>query len=488
MLTIPFIFAIEVDRPEIESVGNAIEFENFTGTHTAVDTLAQIRAIGTTLAGKTGERAIYAGGRYAIIHAIDATTRTGLDADILILGPNAAVDHIRNLRHIISAYLSAQYGYSAPDAATLATFITVYNAVYRGKISDFSQKYKNVVMQYLTPEAAGLSTNYRDWPGKTQIVIPLFDPENGGLSTVDTSIISDEQVIETMREEPDMGIPAREDLADLKEREADQAEERAEVAQERTDEAKQQVVEERESLREEQAKLSDAIVEAAIERNTTGSPDPEKEAAVKEQAAVTQEQTEALKEAETEVKEAEQETQAQEKLAETKREEAANDRAEIQKDQQRIVYVLHVVDDSALLSKLAKVNIENGDVISESEIRTIRSRTIYPVKENFLAITGETPSKLALIDTANMEIIKESDETVAENAMLVSDGTYFYTVISSNNAWVLAKYDTELKLQCTSAITVAPETALTITRSVIGANSANGNIRLFKLEDLTEVQ
>jgi myosin heavy subunit len=343
-------------------------------------------------------------------------------------------------------------------------------------------------MRYLTPEAAGLSTNYRDWPGKTQIVIPLFDPTNGGLSTVDTGVISDEQVIEILREEPDMGIPAREDLADLKDREADQAEERAQVARERAEEAAQQVIEEQEALRGEQEKLSDAIADASVDRNT-GTPDAEKEAAVKEQAAVTKEQTEALKEAEAEVKEAKQETQAQEELAETKREEAANDRAEIQKDmQQLVVYVLHVVDNSTLHSKLAKVNSGTGAVISESEIRTIRSRTIFPVGENFLAITGESPSKLVFIDNVNMQIIKESDETVAENAMLVSDGTYFYTVISANNAWVLAKYDAALQVQCTSSISVAPETALTITRSVIGANTTNGSIRLFKLEDLTEIR
>ena len=83
------------------------------------------------------------------------------------------MDHIDNLRRIIAAYLESAYGYSRQDSQTLAVFVTVYNAVYRGKLDVFKQKYKTVVTKNLTANKAGLALNYAEWPGKTQIVIPL---------------------------------------------------------------------------------------------------------------------------------------------------------------------------------------------------------------------------------------------------------------------------------------------------------------------------
>ena len=44
-------FAIEVDKPEIDSVKNkTIEFINYTGSHDAVDSVDTIRGIGSSLA------------------------------------------------------------------------------------------------------------------------------------------------------------------------------------------------------------------------------------------------------------------------------------------------------------------------------------------------------------------------------------------------------------------------------------------------------
>ena len=229
------VFAISVDEDELRSVDQTIVFENYTGPHSVVNTLEQIRAIGTGLgqaiaanantAGTTGN-----GQKYSVIHAIDPSTKEKLDADILILGADAEVDHIRNLRHIIAGYLSAAYGYSSADAQTIATFVTVYNAVYRKNLDIFKSKYKEIVTNNLTAEKAGLSTKYAEWPGNSQIVIPVSDV-SGGLSAVDTSVISDKEVISSMQEDDDKNIDARKEMVDIKEREAEQATEKAQEAQ-----------------------------------------------------------------------------------------------------------------------------------------------------------------------------------------------------------------------------------------------------------------
>ena len=93
-------------------------------------------------------------------------------------------------------------------------------------------------MNNLDSNKCGLSTRWDEWPGNSQIVIPLFDL-NGGLSTVDTSVISDKDVINSMQEEDDKGIDERVNMTDLKEREADAYSDKAQDASDRADKAQE---------------------------------------------------------------------------------------------------------------------------------------------------------------------------------------------------------------------------------------------------------
>ena len=221
-------FAIEVDRPEIDTIKDrSLEFINYTGTHDRVDSVQTTRGIGSALgsAAKTGRSGDL--NRYAVIHCVDPSVKEGLDADIFIIGRNAGVDHIDNVRLMIAGYLSAAYGYSQKDAATIAHFVTIYNAVYRNQMSFFNRKYKAVVTNNLTEGKAGIALRYSEWAGNTQIIIPLSDPKYAGtVSTVDTKTISDKKVIDKMREESDKDIGARKDMVDLKEKESAAARDR----------------------------------------------------------------------------------------------------------------------------------------------------------------------------------------------------------------------------------------------------------------------
>ena len=198
-------FALEVDENELKSTGtiDTVVFVNYTGPHAKIDSLNSIKKIGSdlgTVIAADPEKMTNTGAanKYSVIHAIDPSESGKLDADILLIGPNATVDHIKNLRYIIASYLSSAYGYSEQDAETVAVFVTVYNAVYRGNTEYFAKKYKNIVNSNLTADKCGLALNYKDWPGKSQIVIPLYDVK-GGLSSVDTSVISDKEVVKHMQ-------------------------------------------------------------------------------------------------------------------------------------------------------------------------------------------------------------------------------------------------------------------------------------------------
>ncbi|MDR2418478.1 MAG: hypothetical protein LBD79_05445, partial [Treponema sp.] len=224
----PLLFA-QVNTNELQQGQGSIEFYNYTGPVTRVDTVAQIRNIGYEqgLAVRRGAARSGATNRYFVIHSVTAPEGERMDADIFGLGAGVGVDHIRNLRLIIQGYLEGAYNYSAADARLLAQYITIYNAFYRGNWSFFGSRYKQAVLGNLSADRVGLSVRFNEWPGRTLIVIPLGNASPGSLSAIDTSAVSDEGVLEELRRDPNQGLDVRKEMVELKEREADEAEARA---------------------------------------------------------------------------------------------------------------------------------------------------------------------------------------------------------------------------------------------------------------------
>lgn len=496
------VFGLEVDEDEIKSTSTTIEFINYTGPHKVIDSIDAIKSIGSGMGtvvanSTTAQITIGNQNKYYVIHAVD-DTKGKLDADIIFIGADATVDHITNLRRIISAYLSSAYSYSQQDADTLAVFITVYNAVYRGNLSYFQSKYKDNVTKNLSTANCGLSVNYKDWPGKSEIVIPLFDVENGGLSTVDTSVISDSNVVDSMQDDDDKNVDTRKDMVDLKEREADDASKKAQEAQKQATEEQKKLDDEKQKTQEAKKEAEEAQKKADENPNDE---DAQKEAEEKQQAAEEQQQKEDEQAQRTQ--EAKDTATEQQEIADKKQTEAQNERKEIAKDQQAVqekesmpsdygIILSNPSNESELLSRLVKFNIETGETIKNSPVTVIRSRTIYKGTENFIAIAGEegknSTIKLVTIDPESMEINGESNETVASDSILVCNGEDYYCVIDSNGKWVLGKFDENLNLKLSSPVEVISSTPITITESGIVVTGKSGKLKLLSLEDLTAIE
>lgn len=497
-------FALEVDENELKSTGtiDTVVFVNYTGPHAKIDSLNSIKKIGSdlgTVIAADPEKMTNTGAanKYSVIHAIDPSESGKLDADILLIGPNATVDHIKNLRYIIASYLSSAYGYSEQDAETVAVFVTVYNAVYRGNTEYFAKKYKNIVNSNLTADKCGLALNYKDWPGKSQIVIPLYDVK-GGLSSVDTSVISDKEVVKHMQEDDDKNVESRKQMVDIKEREAEEATEKAQEAQKKA-------VEEQKKLQEEKQKTQEVKKEAEqakkVAEKNPNDKKAQEEAAKKQEELKAQEEKQAEQEEKTEeAKETAAEKQA---VADKKTNEAQEERKEIAKDQQEViekairdaatpaVYGMELTDEDQLLSTLIKVNSQNGQIIKTSPVTYIRNRTMFQAGENFIAIAGENKGngavKLVLLSSDTMEITAESNEIVHENSVLIQDGTDYYCVIQDGKNWVLAKYDQELTLNLKSPVPLMSSTPVSITEAGILVTGAKGYVKLLDKSDLTEI-
>ena len=469
--------AIEVNQPELESKGgDSIQFENYSGPHAIIETAAAITNIGTALGAQVAQAPespaiIQPNGKYTLIHAVDPESTEKLDADILVLNANAGVDHIKNLRRIIIGYLTAAYGYDNADADTLATFITVYNAVYRGQLAVFTEKYKETVVQNLSEEKVGLSTNWAEWPGRTQIVVPLSVLRDG-LSAVDTSTISDEQVIDALKQDEGKNIEARENMASIKERES-----------------------------------TDATVKAQ---------EAQKEAAQQKAAAAAAETPEEVAAATARAEEAAQTATEQQQQADKKRVEAKAEREDIAKDKEEKIPVvdtsnyitgLFVADESAGLYTFITVDGVEGTTVLSSPVVQIRNRNVYPVTD--ITITGEDGTdvlyptmyvavcgvdnnhsavKLCLIDAARLEIQKESREILASGTDLLRNADSFYAIIRDDNgSCYLGQYDKNLVLEHKSSTAVKMSSPLNMTSKGILVTDSNGAPRMLSISDLSTV-
>jgi len=524
-------YATGVDQDELKSTSDkVIVFENYTGPHTVVNTLDEIKDIGTQLGRVISSKvdtSTTAGNqnKYFVIHAVDSSEKDKLDADILILGSDASVDHIRNLRHIIASYLISTYSYSETDAETIASFITVYNAVYRGDLETYSSKYKSIVLKNLTSEKVGLSTSYKEWAGKSQIVIPLLDL-SGGLSTIDTSVISDKNVVKSMQDDDDKNIDDRKNMVDIKEREAETSEKKAQ-------ESSKKAVKEEEALEESKKDLTQKKQEAAkaqtdaekankeaeqAQKNAAENPNDKeaqkkavettKEAEKKNQES--QKASEEVKKQETKVTEQQQKTDEAKKTAteeqskaDKKTNEAQEERKEIAKDQAQVIketnaqntasktYGIKLIDSKTLTSGLIVLNADSGELLTESPVKVIRNRNIYETANGFIAIAGENRNnatvKLVIISKDTLEITSESKETVAENSVLVKEGSSYYCVISEGSNWVIAKYNEDLSLSLKSTQKVKPETPITISSSGIIVTDDKGKAVLLNTKDLSRL-
>ena len=113
-------------------------------------------------------------------------------------------------------------------------------------------------------------------------------------------------------------------------------------------------------------------------------------------------------------------------------------------------YGLQVVDINSLLSRLVYIDVETGKIVKTSPVQVIRNRTIIDTENGFAAVAGENVTenqaiRLVILDKENMEIISQTEEDVAPNAVLIEDDNYLYTVVETASGNVISVKLVQLK-------------------------------------------
>jgi hypothetical protein len=497
----------QVNRNELGSLG-PVEFINYEGPYSRIETRAQIRAIGYSqgLMVKNGASRTGTSGRYFVIHSVSADDGSKLDADIFGLGVDVGVDHVRNLRLIIQGYLEGAYSYSERDAALLAEYITIYNAVYRGDWDYFGSRYKNPVMENLTREKTGLSIRFDEWPGRTLMLIPLGLGSAGPLNSVDSGSLSDSRVTEQLRQEPDRGVDTRQDMVDLKERQSEEADQQATVQREAIREEEERIAREREEAARQREQAQREQEQIARERQQPGANQEQldqREETARQQEREADERDQQLDQREENLEDRRQEAEQTQQFADQKAEEAQQDREEIARDQQAMINQENIqqtpvegilgasiLSPNGSLGRVVKLNPDNGQEVKRSPLNTVNARTLTLSGGKIIAIAGEDRGNGAIrlieIDRDTLEMVKQGEDDISPQSLLWTDGSGIYAIASSGGNLYLARFNTDLVRQARSSVTVHPYGGVTFSDGYIITQRSDGSAVLLNSGDLSE--
>jgi hypothetical protein len=469
-----------VDTDELESGLRPVEFIDNTDAPARIDTRQQIFDIGNTLGLAVRNNADTAGdlSRYFVIHRLYPPEFDRLDGDIFGIGANAEVDRIRNLRLIIAGYLQGAYSYSAADAALLAEYISVYNAVHRLDRAYFTGRYKTPLAGDLEAGKEGLSLRWDEWAGTTLMLIPLKTAADGSLSAVDTSSITGAEVVEELRKDEDRGIEQRQQMVELKDREADEAAEKAAIQRDEIAREEAEIAGQRRETEAERRRIEE---ERAATLSDGGSAEEE---ADRQAALDGREEALARKEAELEaredqVEEKRKEAEANEEFAERKAEEAAAERDAISRDQRELIGAgaapQKVPPAAVLVIKLTGpdspagipvlVVTATGEQLKASALNTVRARTLVQAGGKSVAVAGENGAdgihRLIGIDPLTLETLSRSEDEIYRESPVWVEGEDIYAILNgADGRRYIGRFNNELVKLSQSSISVHPFAAV----------------------------
>ncbi len=149
-----------------------IEFINKSYKRASSDIVQENQELGKKLAQgiQKGDSSVTGG---VSIQRIQPGKDGKLGADILTISESTSFDHVNSIIRIVASYVETSFQYKAGGADTLGQYLIYYNAAHRKDLKYFSSKYTEEVTKLLTADKVGLDTNYKNWSGKTQLIIPI---------------------------------------------------------------------------------------------------------------------------------------------------------------------------------------------------------------------------------------------------------------------------------------------------------------------------
>ncbi len=505
-------FGLQVDKQELsKGQGADIQFVNYVGPHTKIDTIAEIVGIGTALgthlvADQYGEFTYY--GKYDVIHAVSTAEADKLDADIFIIDKSATVDDVKNIMRMVSGYLESAYGYPAADAAVLAKFVVYYNAAFRGDMKYIDSAYKQVVTRNVTAENVGIARVYSQWPGNTRMLIPLSgEAAKGNLSSVGSGQLTSPEVIQNLRKEANKGVPDRKAMTELQQRSIDQGQQKVEQQKSQIASQEQKIQQEQKAIQEQKAQIEQQKKQATTPEQQKAV--ASKEAALEKQKAEVQQQQQQVEQQKKSVAKQEQQLAERQQNVQKERQAIASDQRSVLKQQAppttqqgsttqavsvaqpgEVLFVYDQEGTGEHLGRLVIIDRVSGKLKASSQLNTVRGRRYERLPNAYLVVAGRTGGtgavRLVTLDSSSLKMTGESDIAVAPSSTMAVSGSDIYAIGEKEGTSHLARFDSGLKLQAESDAIVNPYSYIVVSGNEVYVQDDQGNILILDKTDLKE--
>jgi hypothetical protein len=497
------IFAEDKTKLEESEIKEAekIEFQNKSRKKAASETKFLHESIGKKLAGLVSNKPDE-------MHSLDgvrairiaSTEKNKFGADVIYLDANTSFGHINSIQRVLSGYIQIAFDYNGAKADILAIYVLYYNGMHRGNISFFESKYSKALLKKLSSPNVGIAIKYKDWPGKTEIIIPI---EKNALKEFQKDVTLDEleNEVNKMINDKKNGDEDRKKFADLMKEKS--ALELIEINQK---------IEELDNLEKEMEAKQKKIQERLIELKK----DPEKN---KDEIAKLEKELENLEKQKKDIKKQKEDLIEREEritgvvstrripkeippLKEEKKVEIKVDPRLLEPEYSshvvdgKLVFIKPITDiDSHCVNGIHLLDPLKEDFIYTSEYNKICGKTFKVFGEHILVIgflEKKEQIKLVLLRKNDLKVVSNSGVNVYHKTPIEIRGDFLYAIENLDGKFYLTRFDQNLKSLTRSKEEVNPDSIITFydNKIYVSSKKENGQIefKVFKKEDLSFIK
>lgn len=449
-------------------------------------------------------------------------------ADLVMVMPTAGFGHIHTLQRILAGYMMEAYGYNQKNALLLSRFILYYNAHNRGKIENIKNKYSEKVSNAVVPEKLGIDLSFKNWAGKTQLVIPLKKnlartgdtdmnnaelKNNGGASTEkenkELSKIEEKRNEEDLQKLDEKEKTLTKEETVLKKQEEQIKKEETKInteikkSEEKITELKKNPVLNADQIKKEEQKkeaLQNKKTETTAKAEQTAK---QKEEVQKKKEEVVQQKQETKAAASSAGKETAAAQQIQKLQEENKQLKEEKKKEEVSQNVvgEKILFmrVLEFTANSHYHSELWAIDTVKDDALFRSPYSNICGREFNVIPDQGILVIGypgdpqhTSEHHFAILDSESLTMKTEGKEIIFwRTPVKVMDGK-IYAIEIHNNQYFLSRFKPDLTLDTRSETPVSSDSEITFTKNKIyltgTKTGSNTKISVFNRGDMKHIK
>ncbi|MDI7227632.1 P83/100 family protein [Leptospira santarosai] len=448
-------------------------------------------------------------------------------ADIFAISEDSDYGHINSIQRILTGFVKSNFGYDDKNSDILATYILYYNAIHRKDKSYIGKKYSNSVIKFVNPNSIGISRRYSEWPGKTQILIPLVEDILG--KDVHTDELEDEvnkeldkkkegqsekdkfddlqseknkKELEEVKRRKEENQNKQKEISDketrtdkeLQELNKDPVKNKTQIAEKKKE--KEQIQKEKESAKKEEQKLKEKEKEVAKKdeerknNKTSSSSSSNSSKSDSKSDSGSKSGTDNRSSSDNKKSEAE----LKKELAETKKELEIKKEEEKKKEEfdknvvgGKILFLktLKYLDKGHYNNELQVLDPTKDDTIFRGEFNKICGRTFEIVDGKALVIGFEdghsSNHKLILIDQETLKPVLSAEDNIFWRSPMIVKGDEIYAFEEVQEKYYLSRFSKDLKKQAKSSEEISPNSNVTFYGEkiyVTGKEEGSGSIQI----------